>query len=387
MQRSSFSPLFAIASAWSAASEPLPALAIARGAAEQTSTGRDGRLRMMDLNSLMAAAVSANPELARSKVTLVNVGAADRNDDPIYRFATGAPARALFPQGMRVIGYECDPAAAESLRVSRPFVEVVRMCVNTSNLVADLATRNVPSSFPVLKVDIDSVDAPVLDSILRRFRPLAVYAEIVWDFPPPIDFALVRVGPPADFHPGTRGCFGMSLHMAHRVLARHGYRIAGAGALNVLAVAPALAHAAAAVPSDPWFWFQFISDGFANTHYYAPAGWPALEGQRLSKIRRRSIKTEHARSPLRAFGTNVSLYESVRQTAGYDGFDSRRTYLPIRTMDGRMRALALMIGEGCRSQGATYLLAVGDRCCAPQWVGDDPRCVCSLDPPLDLEHR
>ena len=80
-------------------------------------------------------------------------------------------------------------------------------------------------------------DEFVLDAILGHgYRPLVIYSEIMWDFPPPIDFAVIENARP------DQGCFGMSLSMVQRILKKHGYTLVEAAHANVMAVQDRDAH-------------------------------------------------------------------------------------------------------------------------------------------------
>lgn len=128
--------------------------------------------------------------LDTKKATIINIGAADRNQDPIYSLQN----ENIFPNGYRIIGYECHQPSAKLLKKNHPAVLVRPICVTRKNIIHDMKSHKVPKSFPVLKIDIDSTDATIMDTILSEYSPLVIYAEIAWDFPPPIDFAMAPGG-------------------------------------------------------------------------------------------------------------------------------------------------------------------------------------------------
>jgi len=294
--------------------------------------------------------------------TIVNVGASYKDVDPIYNLEL----EETYPRGYNLIGYECDSKRVETLRQKRPDVKVREMCVTGPSIVRDLKKQQVEERFSLLKTDIDSVDGPVLDSVLRAFKPYVVYSEIMWDFAPPVEFTLVQVDD-ASFNPFTGGCFGMSLSTAHHILQRNGYRLIEAAHANIMAVHKDVAHLFLDRPADPWFWFQFVKSGLYHSHWL---------GQGKDEADKNS--------PLSLYGEGYGLYTEVSRTDGHDNF--AMPPVGIRSMDDTMRKIAERVQTGCdiSGKGIKYMLAVGDRCCAPQW-GDMTNCVCEFPKALDLE--
>jgi hypothetical protein len=287
--------------------------------------------------------------------TIVNVGASYKDVDPIYSLNL----EQTHPRGYNIIGYECDDKRVEILREKRPDVNVRGMCVTGPSIVRDLKRQQVEERFSLLKTDIDSVDGPVLDSVLREFKPYVVYSEIMWDFAPPVEFTLVKVENES-FNPFTGGCFGMSLSMAHHILQRNGYRLIEAAHANIMAVHKDVAHLFLDRPADPWFWFQFVKSGLYHSHW-------------LGEGRAHADKN----SPLSLYGEGLGLYTEVSRTDGHDNF--AMPPVGIRSMDATMRKIAERVQTGCdiSGRGIKYMLAVGDRCCAPQW-GKLTNCVCQF---------
>lgn len=257
----------------------------------------------------------------------------------------------------RVIGYECDGDSAERLKKTQPYVEVRNMCVNSKNIIDDMRSLNVPldKGFTCLKTDIDSVDITILDSILRAgYRPKIVFAELAFDWPPPLDFGCV-----GNCMTG-RGCFGVSINLLHRVLQRHGYRIIYAANNNALAIHPDLLSLPEFkdMPYDPWHHYQFVKSPLYHSHWSAP---PTM----LHPGIRNNVN-----SPFLQLGSELGLYSELLRSDGVTDKKPR-----MRTVDRTMRAVAAKVKYACKD--ATYMLAIGDRCCAPQW-GVENNCVCSL---------
>ena len=343
---------------------------------------------------------------------IVNIGAAYRDDDPVYALnLTRSFPRADSPA--RILGYECDLPAAARLRQIRTDVEVVEMCVSGATLPADLQMRGIRKHFAALKIDIDSIDAPVLDAMLRHFEPLVVHVESMWDLPPPIAFGLLKLAPRGPRAGSFNGCWGMSISLADVIFSRSGYRIVGGTSHDLLAVHPRVLDVFRDRPSDVFFWYEFFMDAKRFSHwsggdreYRATHLTPRLPilktpqlllGPQLG-LYRPSPSEPASRSP--APTPNRSQEKQGREggnTQGTQGArDSqvanpplvltareRQVTVPrptaprrVRSIDATMHAIAQRIKAECR--GNQWLLAVGDRCCALQWnVTAD--CVCDLD--------
>jgi len=193
--------------------------------------------------------------------------------------------------------------------------------------------------------------------MLRRFEPTLVHVETgAWDFPPPVDFAMLHRAPHGP-HAGTfNGCWGMSFSLGHRLLARHGYRIIGATGHDLLAVHASGVHLFADRPADVWYWYEFASDAHDFTHWHAGDGVDAHGGRR------------HAQSPADFAGSGLGLYTRTRT-------QQRQWTRRMRTINERMLAIAQRVALECRAN--QWLLAVGDRCCAHEW-NVTRECSCAL---------
>jgi hypothetical protein len=355
----------------------------------------------------------------RQSVTIVNIGAAYRDDDPVYALNLTRSFPRAESAAVRILGYECDSAAAARLRQIRADVEVVEMCVSGATLPADLHTRGVRKHFAALKIDIDSVDAPVLDAMLRHFEPLVVHVESVWDLPPPIAFGLLKLAPRGPQAGSFNGCWGMSIALADVLFSRSGYRIVGGTSHDLLAVHLRVADVFRDRPSDVFFWYEFFIDAKRFSHWSGgdreyrashlaprlpilkspqlllgpqlglyrpssgePASWlpgrkPAItprSGSREKQVAEGG-NTEGALPAGSSPDANLSLTLTARER---QVTVPRPTASPslVRSIDTTMRALAQRIQAECR--GNQWLLAVGDRCCTAQWnVTAD--CLCDLD--------
>lgn len=290
-----------------------------------------------------------------SEATIVNVGAAYQDNDPFY----GMNLESVFPNGLRFVGYECDEKRVPLIKEKRPDVTLREMCVTPANTASDMKSMGVPKTFAALKIDIDSTDAAILDAILSEFHPLIIYSEIAaFDFPPPIDFTLVKM----NFTAGRSraGCWGMSINMAHRVYQHYGYSLVSAAHIDVMAVSNSVLFPSGNSnmsplgdrPTDPFFWYQLVKSALHHNHWRGEAGSPFMQLQH-------------------------GVYDEILKGDGSNEFS--KPAIQLRTTDKVMARVARVVSRACADH--SFLLALGDRCCAPQWFHDGVRpanCICDL---------
>ena len=141
----------------------------------------------------------------------------------------------------------------------------------------------------------------------------------------------------------------MSLNMAHRILQSHNYVLIEASFVNILAVPRDVGHLFDDRPHDPYFWYQTVKSPRKH-HHYMKYGSPFEE----------SVQ---------------GMYSELQAVEGKDNFG--KPVEQMRTIDETMRKVAKKVSLACDEMGQPYLLAVGDRCCAPQW-GVSKKCVCEI---------
>ena len=147
----------------------------------------------------------------------VDVGAGDgAKDSNTARLALG---------GWHGVFFECDPPTLAVLAANfagQEWVSVSGARVTPLNVAALLEGHGVPRDFGVLSLDIDSYDYHVLASLLERFRPTIVVAEINEKIPPPLAFSV-------GFHPEHRWdqshFYGQSIVTLGELADRHGYSL------------------------------------------------------------------------------------------------------------------------------------------------------------------
>jgi hypothetical protein len=122
----------------------------------------------------------------------VNIGALEGNYDD------GDPVNKLWlvdggnwtRRGLAIEGVDTQCATLRGRL--RPVTNVSVACtfVDPYNVLAVFASYGVPRSFDFLKLDIDSIDCPVLDTILTTYRPRYIHMETNYEIPPPVIFSL-----------------------------------------------------------------------------------------------------------------------------------------------------------------------------------------------------
>jgi hypothetical protein len=136
----------------------------------------------------------------------------------------GSNTYALFSDGWKGLGVECDARRAEKLAKTYSRLRGVEACssrVTPEGVAPLLREHGVGRGFAVLSLDIDSYDYLVLDALLADFRPRIVVTEINEKIPPPIRFH-VKYDP--DFRL-RHHFYGYSIASLADLCARHGYAI------------------------------------------------------------------------------------------------------------------------------------------------------------------
>ena len=147
----------------------------------------------------------------------VNIGCGDglEFEDPVYP---------LYAKGFKGVAIDAWPHELLARNLGE-FDVILRPATHltTSNVVSVLREAACPLTPSFLKIDIDGVDAPILESILEGgIRPHVIQAEVNTEIPPPYAFA---VGASDRYQAGSEyGFFGFSLTYGDDLLARYGYR-------------------------------------------------------------------------------------------------------------------------------------------------------------------
>lgn len=136
----------------------------------------------------------------------------------------GSNTFALFAEGWRGLGVECDTRRAR--RLAKTYARLANVAalqarVTPQTIVSLLEEHDIAREFDVLSLDIDSYDYLVLDAVLSRFRPRIVVTEINEKIPPPVKF---HVKYDADFRL-QHHFYGYSIASLAELAARHDYAV------------------------------------------------------------------------------------------------------------------------------------------------------------------
>jgi hypothetical protein len=183
----------------------------------------EGKVYLCDLYQphILALAINeAHPEYANRFAVNLGCGDGRSMNDPVFP---------LYEAGFG--GLCIDGADQPDLATNLPSPGVVKLTgtmITPANAVKLLRRAVCPATCDFLKLDIDSYDGPVLETILAEgYRPKVLQIEINGEIPPPIAFAVYydpRFRITDDFgSPG--GYFGVSLSYAAALGAAYGYSV------------------------------------------------------------------------------------------------------------------------------------------------------------------
>ena len=243
----------------------------------------------------------------------------------------------------------------------RTRVSLVNEFVTSSTIGPSLARNGVPPKFALLKMDIDSIDLPVVRAILRAgMRPDFLLAEYNQYTPPPIEFTALepRRGEPITPKYGGlyRGanrqwpCHGASLSAWARFAAEYGYLILQ------LDTAPANANV------------LLISAELHQRHYAHSSPSSTTNASSWSTDFRCHLST------FRFWGTTRLIPYAEYITLHKDEKRSRASQLPAHEMaDGKWDYLppgafnfapaTAAIDEQCHASQTPYAVRIDGRCC------------------------
>ena len=146
----------------------------------------------------------------------VNLGANDgKTIDPLY---------ALYAAGARGLLVELDPGLFNELQANVPWDRCIKVqsTISPMNINQILLDANVPREMDIFKIDIDSYDVFVTDSMLlaKTFRPKIIIMEINEKIPPPLSFHV-------NYYTGPRWhgdhFYGASIQAIVSMLNQHDY--------------------------------------------------------------------------------------------------------------------------------------------------------------------
>lgn len=137
----------------------------------------------------------------------------------------------LAEHGWRGLAVECDrnKLAVLSRLHPREQVAVLDRRLNPCDAVKELKRFGVPDSFDCLSVDIDGVDAWMIESVLKEMQPAIIIAEFNHCVPPPIRFCMNLQN---DLVWGVNQLFGASIQHLYDVCGDYGYGLCRAFLTN-----------------------------------------------------------------------------------------------------------------------------------------------------------
>lgn len=212
----------------------------------------------------------------------INIGAAGSKCDQDVTYCVLDEWNQNFQFGALL--FEGRHSAAETLRQQMHLkygdrnnkIDVVEKFAQPSELPDILEQHNVPKNPAWLKVDIDSYDWPMVESILTRVTPRVIWMEVNGEVPPPIQFAArpleYTVGVHNDEDEGAMlntltGFYGASFAYVTAMLKSAGYRPLQIVLYNAVWIHESVADPFKSVTKDVDELFCMGKKGFAD-HYY-----------------------------------------------------------------------------------------------------------------------
>ena len=140
--------------------------------------------------------------------------------DPVYEFLVDKEFKGLCIEG--------NITKVEALR-TRTHFDVYDNYIYPHTIVDVFQQHRVPTTFDILKIDIDGYDLEVLRRILAVYKPRIIVAEINEKIPPPIRFEVLYK---ENYAWDESHLFGFSIAAGEKVFAEHGYHIQEIHELN-----------------------------------------------------------------------------------------------------------------------------------------------------------
>jgi hypothetical protein len=145
---------------------------------------------------------------------VIDIGASTCTpSDPVYEFLVDKEFKGLCIEGNKT--------KVEHLR-KRTHFDVYDNYVYPHTIVDIFQQYGVPTTFDVLKIDIDGYDLEVLRRVLAVYKPRIVIAEINEKIPPPIRFEVLYK---ENYAWDESHFYGFSIAAGEKVFAEYGYRV------------------------------------------------------------------------------------------------------------------------------------------------------------------
>ena len=145
---------------------------------------------------------------------VVDIGASSGTEtDPVYEFMVDPLFKGLCIEGNK--------EKVGRLR-KRTHCDVYGEYIYPHTILDVFQQHSVPTTFDILKIDIDGYDLEVLRRILSVYSPRIIIAEINEKIPPPIRFEVLYKD---NYAWDESHLYGFSIAAGEKVFAQHGYRI------------------------------------------------------------------------------------------------------------------------------------------------------------------
>lgn len=154
---------------------------------------------------------------------IIDIGASTGDEkDPVYYFLKKDEYKGLCIEG--------DSSRVDELKQKiSPFFNIYNGYVNPENIIEIFEKYNVPESPDILKIDIDGYDLEVIRTILTKYRPTIILAEINEKIPPPVLFEVLYN---KDYTWDGSHFYGFSISSGEKVMNEHKYKILNIYDLN-----------------------------------------------------------------------------------------------------------------------------------------------------------
>jgi hypothetical protein len=185
----------------------------------------------------------------------------------------------LARNGWRGLAIECDQNKLAVLRElhSLSQVAVLGKRLNPCDAVGELRRFGVPDVFDCMSVDIDGVDAWMIESILKEMRPAIIIAEFNHYVPPPIRFCMNLKN---DFVWGKDQLFGASIQHLCDVCEDYGYGLSRAFLTNA-----AFKHGSESASPVKLWEEQVLPAAIRNNGQHSiPMSWPPGNKDALANL-------------------------------------------------------------------------------------------------------
>ena len=145
---------------------------------------------------------------------VVDIGASSGIEtDPVYEFIMDPRFKGLCIEGNK--------DKLEHLR-KKTHCDVYGEYIYPHTILDVFQQQGVPTTFDILKIDIDGYDLEILRRILSVYSPRIIIAEINEKIPPPIQFEVLYK---ENYEWDQSHLYGFSIAAGEKLFAQHGYRI------------------------------------------------------------------------------------------------------------------------------------------------------------------